>query len=335
MGSKYYFSLDSIKPQKKYDSGNITTVTSDEVPGFVDISFSQLKLQKNGSLEPTWHPNANKVGYCVEGTALVSIRTPLRVELFTITKGEVFFIPKGYVHHIVNTGEQETTIIFALNNTKPEQMILTNAMLSLSDDVFKETFNIPPELLQGLKKARQKDLIHFAPANKTLPNFISSRFKFNLIASSDLILTKGGYVQAATKENLPVLDGLGILAFGLNPKSAVEPHWHTNAGELVYILKGKTEITVLAPDGSVSVMEVKAGEGAFAAASHFHNIQNAGDEVVEVMAFFTNADPDYIGLGEVIGAYSNEILSSIFNVSPTYFDPLVKPTGPLVIVPVE
>ena len=88
------------------------------------------------------------------------------------------------------------------------------------------------------------------------------------------------------------------------------------------------------PDGTVSAMQVNAGEGAFAAASHFHNIQNAGDETVQVMAFFTNADPDYIGLGEVIGAYSNEILASIFNVAPTYFDPLVKPTGPLVIVPV-
>lgn len=335
MASKFFFSLSSIKPQYKYDSGNITTVTTEQAPGLVDISFSALNLQKNGSIEPMWHPNANKVGYCVDGNALVSIRTPVSVELFTITKGEVFFIPKGYIHHIVNTGDSETSIIFALNNTKPEQMILTNAMLSLSDDVFKETFNIPPELLNGLKKARKQDLIHFLPSKKTVPNFISSRYKFNLIDSADLILTKGGFVQAATKTNLPVLDGLGILGFGLNPKSAVEPHWHTNAGELVFILKGKTEITVLAPDGKVSVMEVNAGEGAFAAASHFHNIQNSGDEIVQVMAFFTNADPDYIGLGEVIGAYSNEVLASIFNVAPTYFDPLVKPTGPLVIVPVK
>lgn len=334
MASKFFFSLNSIKPQKSYDSGSITTVTTDETPGLVEMSFSALRLQKNGSVEPTWHPNANKVGYCVQGSALVSIRTPTGVELFTINRGEVFFIPKGFIHHIVNTGNEETYIIFALNNTKPELMTLSNAMFSLSDDVFKETFNIPPELLNGLKKTRKHDLIQFVPPNKTVPTFISSRFKFNLIASTELILTKGGYVQAATKANLPVLDGLGILGFGLNPKSAVEPHWHTNAGELIFILKGKTQVTVLAPDGNVSVMDVNAGEGAFAAASHFHNIQNSGQEDVQVIAFFNNADPDYIGFGEVIGAYSNEILSSIFNVSPTYFDTLIKPKGPLVIVPV-
>lgn len=334
MASKVFFSLNSIKPQKSYDSGNITTITSDEMSGLVDMSFSILKLQKNGSVEPSWHPNANKVGYCVHGNALVSIRTPGGVELFTVNEGDVFFIPKGYIHHIVNTGDKETSIIFALNHIKPELMVLSNALFSLSDDVFKETFNIPPDLLNGLRKARKHDLIQFLPPSKTLPNFISSRYKFNLLASTDLILTKGGYVQAATKTNLPVLDGLGVLGFGLNPKSAVEPHWHTNAGELIFILKGKTQITVLSPDNSVNVMEVNAGEGAFAAASHFHNIQNVGQDDVQVMAFFSNADPDYIGVGEVIGAYSNEILASIFNVSPTYFDTLIKPKGPLVIVPI-
>lgn len=333
MTSKVFFSLNSIKPQKNYESGNITTVTSDEMPGLVNLSFAALKLQKNGSVEPSWHPNANKVGYCLEGNALVSIRTPAAAELFTISKGEVFFIPQGYIHHIVNTGDKETTIIFALNNDKPELMTLSNAMFSLSDNVFKETFNIPPDLLKGLKKTRKQDLIHFLPTIKP-PNFISSRFKFNLAASSQLILTKGGYVQAATKTNLPILNGLGILGFGLNPRSAVEPHWHTNAGELIYILKGKTHITVLSPDGNLDELEVKAGEGAFAAASHFHNIQNIGEDNVEVMAFFSNAEPDYIGFGEVIGAYSNEILASIFNVTPTYFDTLAKPKGPLVIVPV-
>lgn len=334
MASKYFFSLNSIKPQKSTDSGNLTTVTSDETPGLVNMSFSELKLQKNGSIEPTWHPNANKIGYCTQGSALVSIRTPMSVELFTVSEGEVFFIPMGYIHHLVNIGDKETNIIFALNNSKPESMYLSKALFSLSDEVFKNTFNISPDFLKGLKNAKKHNLIQFVAANKTSPNFISSRFKFNLGASTKLVLTKGGYVQAAIKPNLPILDGLGILGFGLNPNGAVEPHWHTNAGELVFILKGKTQITVLAPDGKVDVMEVNGGEAAFAAASHFHNILNVGENEVEVIAFFSNAEPDYIGIGEVIGAYPNDVLASVFNVSPTYFDTLVKPTVPLIIVPI-
>jgi oxalate decarboxylase len=124
------------------------------------------------------------------------------------------------------------------------------------------------------------------------------------------------------------------LRFGLNQKGNVEPHWHTNAGELVYIVKGHSRITVLDPAGNVEVLEVKGGEGAFAPASHFHNIENIGSEEVEVVAFFSHAEPDYIGIGEVMGAYSNEVLAATFNVAPSYFEKFQKPQGPLVIVPV-
>lgn len=335
MVSKYFFNLESIKPQKSSESGNITFVTSKETPGLVNISFAALKLNKKGAHhEPIWHPNANKIGYCVQGNALVSIRSPEGLEVFTIDKGDVFFIPQGYVHHIVNNGNQELIINFACNHTNPEVMFLSNAINSLSDSVFNATFNMNSQFLEGLKKAKKQDMFKTLPSMDASPAFISDRFKFNIGASNKPVLTKGGYLQLATKKNLNVLDGLGILGFGLNPKGVVEPHWHTNAGELVYIVKGHTRITVLSPDGNVEVLEVKGGQGAFAPASHFHNIENVGNDNVEVIAFFSHAEPDYIGIGEVIGAYSNEVLGSVFNVPSDYFDKLKKPTSPLVIVPV-
>ena len=91
---------------------------------------------------------------------------------------------------------------------------------------------------------------------------------------------------------------------------------------------------MLSPDGSHEVKEVKGGECAFAPASHFHYIENVGPDDVDVIAFFSNADPDYIGIGEAVGAFSNDVLGSAFNVSPDYFNQFKKPGGPMVIVPV-
>lgn len=334
MNNQFFFSLKSVKTQKSYAGGTITHITSDQVPGFESISFSSLKLNKGGALEPIWHPNAQKIGYCIEGNALVSIRSPSAVDTFTIQKGDVFFIPKGHIHHIANIGRGESIIKFAYNHTKPEEMTLSSAVCSLSDDVFTATFQSPSGFFAGLKKSKKHDLITTLPPMKKAPQNISSRFKFNIEDSTKAVLTKGGYLQLATKTNLSVLDGLGILGFGLNPKGVVEPHWHTNAGELVYIVKGHTRITVLAPNGKVDIMEVKGGEGAFAPASYFHNIENVGKEDVEVIAFFSHAEPNYIGIGEVVGSYSNDVLASVFNVKSSYFDSFKKPQGPLVIVPI-
>lgn len=335
MNNKFFFSLDAITSKTTNSGGTIINVTSDQVPGLVNISFTGLKLKKGGILEPIWHPNANKVGYCLRGNALVSIRTPVKVETFTVKEGDIFFIPKGYIHSITNLGDNENAIKFAYDNTKPEVMFLSKAIYSLSNDVFSATFKPPsPYFLDGLKKSKKQELISSLTSINKKPTNNSSQFKFNIVDSNKVIVTKGGFLQIGTKKALPVLDGLGILRFGLNPKGIVEPHWHTNAGELVYIVKGRTNITVLSPNGNVDVLEVNGGEGAFAPASYFHNIQNVGDDDVEVIAFFSHAEPDYIGIGEVFGSYSNEVLGSIFDVAPNYFDTFKKPSEPLVIVPV-
>jgi oxalate decarboxylase len=335
MAHKLFFSLSTLQPQFKTPGGSLTYVTAQEVPGFVDISYAQLILKPRGSVEPLWHPNAHKIGYCTSGYVLVSMRTPHGAETFTVQNGEIFFIPEGYVHHIENIGSADAYISFALNHTKPETMYLSKAIYSIANSVFNSTFNTSNSFFDGLKQNKSSTIIHVLQPLQNTIEPISSRFKFDIQSSTKTILTKGGYLQTGIKNNLPILQGLGILGFGLNPQGIVEPHWHTNAGELVYIVKGTTRITVLSPDGSIEKLEVKAGEGAFAPASHFHNIENIGTEDVEVIAFFNDENPDYLGIGEVMGSYSNELLASIFNVAPAYFDSFKKPDGPLVIVPVK
>lgn len=334
VASRFFFSLDSITPQETTEGGSLTHVTGLEVPGFINISFANLHLKGRGILEPIWHPNAHKVGYCIQGKVLVTMRTPEKAETFTVEKGEIFFIPQGYVHSIENLGEKESTIKFALNHTKPEVMCLSEALCSISGSVFNSTFNTASGFVEGLKKGESDELITTLSQSTRVAGAMGSKFKYNIGSSEKPILTQGGYLQLGIKKNLPVLEGLGILGFGLNPKGAVEPHWHTNAGELVYIVKGQTRITVLSPDGQVDVQEVSDGQGIFAPASHFHNIENIGHEAVEVIAFFSHAEPDYIGIGEVVGSCSNELLASVFNVPLTYFSSLKKPEGPLVIVPI-
>lgn len=332
--SKFFFSLKNIEPSEKNEAGYLIDVTSKEAPGLVNISFANLTLKKKGFLKPIWHPNAHKIGYCVQGKCLITLRTPDKNEVFSVQKGEIFFIPQGFVHSIQNNGDVDCIINFAQNHTLPETMSFTKAIYSLSDPVFKATFNGSSGFVDGLKRSKNEDLIGTLSQVKSLSGIDANPYKFNIEKSDKVISTRGGYLQLGIKKSLPTLVGLGILGFGLKVGGVVEPHWHTNAGELVYIVKGKTRITILAPDGTVEVLEVNGGEGAFAPASHFHNIENIGQDEVEVIAFFSHAEPDYIGIGEVTGAYSNDELGSIFNVAPNYFSALKKPQGPLVIVPV-
>jgi oxalate decarboxylase len=333
--SKLYFKLEEVAPLSQNELGSLIAVTAEDVPGFFNISFASVELNPHACLAPIWHPNAHKIGYCTQGKVHITMRTPTKIEKFTVQKGEMFFIPMGFVHSIENIDGQKSVVKCALNHEFPEIMHLNQAVDSISDSVFTSTFTSKQGFVHGLKNLKNGDMIIELKQKVQAPSQSESSYKFNIEGSDKPILTKGGYLQIGTKKNLPALEGLALLGFRLNQKGAVEPHWHTNAGELVYIVRGKTRITVLAPDGNVETVEVNGGEGIFAPASHFHNIENVGTESVEVIAFFNNAEPDYIGIGEAVGVCSNDMLAAAFNVDSSYFEGFNKPEGPLVIVPVK
>lgn len=192
MTSKFFFSLELTKPQKSTAAGSLTSITAKETPGLVNISFAQLRLKKSGSLAPIWHPNAHKIGYCLEGNVLVSIRSPQQAEIFPVKKGEIFFIPQGYVHHIENSGESECEIVFALNHSSPETMSLSKAIYSISDSVFNSTFNTQTGFIDGLKKSKNEELIKTLPLRAKIPSPIGSPYKFDIEESKKAVFTKGG-----------------------------------------------------------------------------------------------------------------------------------------------
>jgi oxalate decarboxylase len=174
MSSPYYFNAKTMKTIVDTASGSFKKVTSDEVSGLVNTSFGILTLKKGAGRAPMWHPNAHKIGYCQQGSAYISLRTPSSVETFAVETGDVFFIPQGYVHNFINSSSGDTLIAMVCNHVQPETMHLSNAFNSLSDSVCTATFKTSSGFAEGLKKAKKADEIcpmsaPAAPYNATSP----------------------------------------------------------------------------------------------------------------------------------------------------------------------
>ena len=331
--SKYFFTSGLIKELENSESGSIHMLTSHELSGLNGMSFIEVKLKNKGVLNPLWHSNAEKIGYCTHGKILVSMHGPGGSEQFLVKAGEIFYIPQCQIHHIENASESEGIVKFALNNHDPENMLLSLAVDATADGVIQSNFSTTAEYASCLKKNASHAFI--GTLDKKSPGAHSSvnRYKFDIERSAKVISATGGYLQVGLKVNLTELNGVGILGFGLEPGGAVEPHWHPNSSEIVYITKGRIRGMVLSPDKNIETHDVGAGEGFFAPAGHFHSIDNIGDGQVEGIAFFNNAESSYVGLGEAMGSFSDEVLASTFGLKADQLKELNKPGGPLVIIP--
>ena len=329
----HFFTSGSLVEIDKSAGGSLRGLTSNEVPGFTNMSHLDLTLEAMGLLNPIWHPNAQKVGYCTEGQLLVSTHGPGQSDQFMVQKGEMFYIPQGCIHHIENRLNTAGNIKFALNHGDPETMCLSRSVQAISDSAFDSTFGTKPGVVKSLKASASHGLIGSLSSGSPASDATVHRYKFDIENSDMAVLNKGGFLQVGLKVNLASLEGVGILGFGLNPGGAIEPHWHPNSDEVVYVTKGRIRGMLLSPDGQVEEQELGPGEGFYAPMSYFHSVEAVGDEKVEGIAFFNNAEMVYLGLGEAMGAFSDEVLASTFNVDPSTFSGMDKPAGPLVIVP--
>jgi oxalate decarboxylase len=77
-------------------------------------------------------------------------------------------------------------------------------------------------------------------------------------------------------------------------------------------------MTIFGPGDSIDTFEVGPGEIVFIPAAYFHYIENIdNDDDMQFAIFFNNERPEDLGISGSFGAYSNDIIASVFGVQPT------------------
>lgn len=332
--STHHLSLASIKPQKSYPGGFRIDVHVDDLPVLKGMALSLLTLEPLGVREPHWHPNANELSYVLSGTGLMTLFTPgAGHDTFTLKAGETVIVPKGYLHHIENTGDTPLQMALCFDHEAPEDLDLSLSVSVMPHHILAGTFGSNTAFFDRLKKHTHSVFIsQKSQATKPTRPFITSPHKFDLDAEQAKITNKGGWVKITNRALLPTLDGLALYTVLLHPKGAREPHWHPNANELNYLVSGSARITLLSPNGSIDTFDMKPGDMSFLPQGHLHYIENTSNEDAFFAIFFNNTSPNDIGLSGGIGAYPDDLLAPLFDVTPDYFSKLPKPEQDILVI---
>ena len=262
-------------------------------------------------------------------------------DTFTVGTGEIVFVPKGYLHHIENISHSETKFAIAFNHEKPEDIGISGSTGSIPDKVLGATFGLGAEYFSNFKKSSHDLLITFrsktedATASTTTTTYqrIPNYHKFNLKDFPPMVQTKGGTVSLGNANNFGILSGLACYLLTLKPKGIREPHWHPNAAELDYVISGRARMTIFSPGDTVDTFEVGPGEVVFIPSAYFHYIENVDDsDDMQFAVFFNHERPEDIGISGAFGAYSNEVLGSIFGLQPKVLEALPKYQEDLFVV---
>jgi oxalate decarboxylase len=337
MNSIHTFNLEAMKPQAVRNGGTRAMANENNFSLLKGMALYSLRLDSGGIREPHWHPNAAELSYCLAGRALMTIFSPgAGHDTFTVDPGEIVYVPRGYLHHIDNINQGDTKFAIAFNHELPEDIGISGSTASMTDRALGATFGLSSEYFGSFKKSSQ-DVLITTKSNTVEPTTIYHKIpnyhKFNLKAFPPTVQSRGGTVSLGNANNFRILEGLACYLLTLKPKGIREPHWHPNAAELDYVITGRGRMTVFSPGDKVDTFEVGPGEIVFVPSAYFHYIENVNaNEDLQFAVFFDHERPEDIGLSGAFGAYSNEILGSVFGLQPKVLDSLPKYQEDLFVV---
>ena len=144
----YKLAVESLPPMLATEFGSARTARKQFWPALEGLSMYSLRLQGTGMREPHWHPQTAEMGYVLQGNARMTLLSPgASVDTYLLDPGDMYFIPKGYPHHIENLAEEEIRFLIFFDKTTPEDIGFTGALAAFPRRIIAPTLGCTEETL--------------------------------------------------------------------------------------------------------------------------------------------------------------------------------------------
>jgi oxalate decarboxylase len=310
-------------PIKATSGGWAREVTMRGLPIATDIAGAHLFMNAGGAREMHWH-NSAEWAYIVDGHCQVTVVDPEGVaEVVNLGPGDLWYFPKGHGHAIQTLGPSPCHAILAFDDglySEHGTFGISDWMSRYDTKALSQAFGIGAEAFAQIPKAEtyimQGDVLPLdGPQARSARELDHARtHRHAMMAQKPKVSTPGGALYIASSTDFPMSTTLTGMVLKLRRGAMHEPHWHTDANEWHYVLKGRTRVTLFAPDKRVAVAELSPGECAYIPRNCGHSIQNMGPEDAEIVGVLDSATYHESSLSDWLAKAPRHLLANNFGI---------------------
>jgi oxalate decarboxylase len=141
----------------------------------------------------------------------------------------------------------------------------------------------------------------------------SGRHVVSLASQTPRFQGPKGSITHMDANDLPIMRRLSMRHLSLAVEGVREPHWHANAHELGYCLRGEALVTIAGNHAERENFVIQAGEMFFIPSGAMHSIENTGTDSAEFVLAFSHERPEDFGLKAAFGAMTNAVLGNTYD----------------------
>ena len=141
-------------------------------------------------------------------------------------------------------------------------------------------------------------------------------FTYSLSSGPVVNRTRGGMVQIADSHNFKASTNIAAALVTVHPGGMREMHWHPNADEWQYYVKGSAQMTVFNTGPKAVTNNFNPGDIGYVKANLGHYIKNVGDTDLVFLEIFKADSYQNVALSDWLTHTPPGLVAAHFNLTP-------------------
>src|ERR1700716_3880523 len=299
-GMPMYWASFNNAPKRVQNGGWARQVTQADFAISKAIAGVNMRLTAGGIRELHWH-QAAEWAIMTYGSCRVTVLDAVgRPYVADVNEGDLWYFPAGQPHSLQGLGPDGCEFVICFDDGKASEfntLLVTDWLAHTPPQVLAKNFGLPADTfakipLQDLYifQGKLPDSLEVDRAAVRGPEGSPPYpFTFSLASMKPPRQTKGGEVRPADSNNSKVSKTLAAALVPVHPGGMREMHWHPNADEWQYSIKGKGRMTVFNTGPNALTMDFNPGDIGYVKRDLGHYMENVGDTDMVVLEVFRSS----------------------------------------------
>ena len=306
-------------------------VTSGDFAISKTIAGVNMRLDAGGIREMHWHQQA-EWAFVSNGTTRITVLDDLgRPQVADVGAGGLWYFPAGLPHSLQGLGPDGTEFILAFDEgsaSEDNTLLITDWLAHTPPEVLAKNFGVPVDAFKNIPLSQRWIFPGKVPGplsddQRTAQGSIgpsAQSFVFDLVGMKPNKQTRGGSVRIADSTNFHVAKTVAAAMVTVEPGGMREMHWHPNADEWQYYVRGKARMTVFNTGPQALTADFNPGDIGYVKKSFGHYIENTGSEPLVFLEIFKTDRYQDVSLSDWMVHTPPAMVAQTLNIDPSIIE---------------
>jgi len=326
-GMPQFWSSFNIVPKRVQGGGWARQVNTQAFPISTTIAGVNMRLGPGGIRELHWHQAAEwaimTYGHC----RVTAVDQNGHAFVDDVKAGDLWYFPAGVPHSLEGIGPDGCEFVICFDDgaaSENNTLLVTDWIAHTPPEVLAKNFGVPASAFANIPLQQRwifqgkepgplaDDVRQIMPGAGPVPN----PFVFRLSDSTPIKQNQNGMIQLADSTNFKASTTVAAALVTVKPGAIREMHWHPDADEWQYYVKGTGRMTVFNVGPQAITSDFNPGDIGYVKKNFGHYVENTGTEDLVFVAVFKTAKYSEVSLADWLAHTPSAMVQQTLNLSP-------------------